>query len=44
MLLEEGLARVAYVYDPPYIHYDAFVAAEKKAKDAKKGFGAFLGM
>lgn len=37
MLLEEGLARIAYIYDPPYKHYDAFVTAEKKAKSSKKG-------
>lgn len=37
MLLEEGLARVAYVYDPPYRHYDAFIAAQEKAKSEKKG-------
>lgn len=43
MLLENGLARVAYVYDPPYTHYDAFVAAEKKAKDAKLGIWSIPG-
>ena len=43
MLLEKGLARVAYVYDPPYTHYDAFVAAEKKAKDAKLGIWSIPG-
>lgn len=37
MLLEEGLARIAYVYDPPYKHYDAFVETEEKAKKEKKG-------
>jgi micrococcal nuclease len=37
MLLEEGLARVAYVYEPPYRHYDAFIAAQEKAKSEKKG-------
>jgi len=31
MLLEEGLARLAYVYEPPYTHYDAFVKAQTKA-------------
>lgn len=43
MLLEEGLARVAYVYDPTYTHYDSFVAAEKKAKVAKKGIWSIPG-
>ena len=43
MLLEEGLARVAYVYDPPYTHYDAFLAAEKEARDAKKGIWSIDG-
>lgn len=37
MLLEEGLARIAYVYDPPYKYYDAFVAAQERAKKEKKG-------
>ncbi|WP_153729718.1 thermonuclease family protein [Salinibacillus xinjiangensis] len=37
MLLEKGLARLAYVYDPPYTHYDAYVKAQTKAVNAKKG-------
>lgn len=37
MLIEEGLARIAYIYDPPYTHYDAFVKAEAVAKAT--GFG-----
>lgn len=43
MLLEEGLARVAYVYDPPYKYYDAFVAAQEKAKQSKKGIWSIDG-
>lgn len=37
MLLEKGLARLAYVYEPPYKHYDAFVKAQTKAVNAKVG-------
>ncbi|WP_277680034.1 thermonuclease family protein [Gracilibacillus dipsosauri] len=37
MLLEEGLARLAYVYDPPYTHMDAFTKAQTKAMNAGKG-------
>lgn len=37
MLLEEGLARLAYVYDPPYTHFDAYVKAQTKAVNSKKG-------
>jgi micrococcal nuclease len=36
-LIETGLARVAYVYDPPYKHYDKLLAAEKRAKEAGNG-------
>ncbi|WP_040229264.1 thermonuclease family protein [Bhargavaea cecembensis] len=36
-LLEEGLARVAYVYPPNTRHLDRFEKAEKRAKD--KGIG-----
>lgn len=43
MLIEEGLARVAYIYDPPYTHYDVFVEAEEKAKAAKKGIWSIDG-
>lgn len=35
-LLEEGLARVAYIYEPPYKYLTKFEQAEKRAKDAKK--------
>ncbi|MFB4162271.1 thermonuclease family protein [Alteribacillus sp. JSM 102045] len=37
MLLEEGLARYAYEYDPPYTHSDVLQAAEEKAKEQNKG-------
>lgn len=37
LLLQEGLARLAYVYDPPYKHYDAMLQAERKARKARKG-------
>ncbi|PDO11602.1 MAG: hypothetical protein BLM47_00260 [Candidatus Reconcilbacillus cellulovorans] len=43
MLLEEGLARVAYVYDPPYTHYEEFIEAEEKAKAEKKGIWSIKG-
>src|SRR5690606_2492687 len=36
-LLEEGLARVGYVYPPSTRHLERFELAEKRAKD--KGFG-----
>lgn len=32
-LLEEGYARVAYLYDPPYKYLDSFKAAENRAKE-----------
>ena len=31
-LLEEGLARIAYIYDPPYKYMDQYEAAEQRAK------------
>lgn len=37
LLLEKGLARYAYIYDPPYTHQEAMKAAEKNAK--AKGIG-----
>ncbi|MEQ6390389.1 thermonuclease family protein [Bacillaceae bacterium S4-13-58] len=43
MLLEEGLARIAYIYYPPYTHYDAYVKAENRAKSAKKGIWSIDG-
>ncbi|ENH97228.1 nuclease [Gracilibacillus halophilus YIM-C55.5] len=36
-LLEEGLARYAYVYDPPYTHADDMMKAQNRAKEAEKG-------
>lgn len=36
LLVEEGLARVAYVYDPPYIHLNTLIKAEEKARSEKK--------
>ena len=37
MLLEQGLARYAYVYDPPYTHSNALMKAQNRAKSAGKG-------
>lgn len=37
LLLEEGLARFAYVYDPPYTHQDKMKQAEKRALQAGIG-------
>lgn len=34
-LLEEGLARVAYIYNPPYKHLDAYYQAEELAKEKR---------
>lgn len=36
-LLEEGLARVAYVYEPNTKYLDEFKKAESKAKEERKG-------
>lgn len=35
MLLEEGFARYAYVYDPPYTHSHEFIKAQTKAMNEK---------
>ncbi|SET47932.1 micrococcal nuclease [Salinibacillus kushneri] len=43
VLLEEGLTRLAYVYDPPYTHYDAYVKAQTQAVNAKKGIWSIDG-
>ncbi|QHS21847.1 hypothetical protein GWK91_02310 [Virgibacillus sp. MSP4-1] len=43
MLLEKGLARLAYVYDPPYTHYDAYVKAQTKAVNANRGIWSING-
>ncbi len=37
MLLEQGLARLAYVYDPPYTHYQTYMKAQNRAKRAERG-------
>lgn len=36
-LLEYGLARLAYVYDPPYTHFEAYMKAQNRAKDNELG-------
>lgn len=36
LLLEEGLARYAYEYDPPYTHADRLNQSENEAKEAKR--------
>ncbi|MBX6395079.1 MAG: thermonuclease family protein [Alicyclobacillaceae bacterium] len=43
MQIEKGYARVAYVYNPPYKHYDELVAAEQKAKQDKVGIWSIPG-
>ncbi|MYL35551.1 thermonuclease family protein [Pontibacillus yanchengensis] len=43
MLLEEGLARYAYVYDPPYTYSQEFMKAQNRAKDAEKGIWSIDG-
>nr|WP_212508751.1 thermonuclease family protein [Litoribacterium kuwaitense] len=43
MLLDEGLARFAYVYDPPYTHQEAFIGAEEMARATKKGIWSIEG-
>ncbi|NIK11137.1 thermonuclease family protein [Alkalibacillus almallahensis] len=37
MLLQRGLARLAYVYNPPYTHMSAFEQAEANARNAGRG-------
>lgn len=37
LLLEEGLARLAYVYDPPYTHFKEYMKAQNRAKTAEMG-------
>ncbi len=37
LLLEEGLAHVAYIYHPPYKYYDRYVKAQMRARDGWKG-------
>ncbi|MGN8644497.1 thermonuclease family protein [Gracilibacillus sp. HCP3S3_G5_1] len=43
LLLEEGLARYAYVYDPPYIHQDEMQQAEQQARDSGIGIWSIDG-
>lgn len=43
MLLENGLARLAYVYDPPYKHYQEYMKAQNRAKDKKLGIWSING-
>ncbi|MFC4403441.1 thermonuclease family protein [Gracilibacillus xinjiangensis] len=43
LLIEEGLARYAYVYDPPYIHQDEMKAAEDSAKSNGRGIWSIQG-
>lgn len=42
-LLEKGLARYAYVYDPPYTHAEAMSKAESRAKQQDKGIWSIDG-
>lgn len=43
LLLEKGLARYAYVYDPPYTHAGKLKDAEQEASDHKKGIWSLPG-
>nr|WP_289036864.1 thermonuclease family protein [uncultured Allobacillus sp.] len=43
MLLREGLARFAYVYDPPYTHMSSFTKAQSEAVNAKRGIWSIEG-
>ncbi|PKR79213.1 hypothetical protein CEY16_05590 [Halalkalibacillus sediminis] len=43
MLLEEGFARLAYVYDPPYTHMDSFTKAQTRAMNAGKNIWSIKG-
>lgn len=43
MLLERGLARIAYVYDPPYRHYDLLTRAQEKSRKARIGIWSIEG-
>ncbi|MCT2535707.1 thermonuclease family protein [Aquibacillus koreensis] len=33
LLLEEGFARLAYIYDPPYTNFDRLMKAQNRAKE-----------
>lgn len=37
LLLEEGLAHIAYAYHPPYKYYDRYLLAQTRAKNGRKG-------
>lgn len=43
MLLEQGLARYAYVYDPPYEHSQNYKKAESNAQRQEKGIWSIEG-
>ncbi|MFQ3542848.1 thermonuclease family protein [Halobacillus rhizosphaerae] len=43
MLLEQGLARYAYVYDPPYTHSKEYMKAQNRAKSQNKGIWSING-
>lgn len=43
MLLEEGFARYAYEYDPPYTHSDRLNDAETEAKEAERNIWSEAG-
>jgi micrococcal nuclease len=43
MLLEEGYARYAYVYDPPYTHQKEMTEAEERAKTSRVGIWSLQG-
>lgn len=43
LLLEKGLARLAYVYDPPYNHYKEYMKAQNRAKSKELGIWSIDG-
>ncbi|SFL34579.1 micrococcal nuclease [Gracilibacillus orientalis] len=43
LLVEKGLARYAYVYDPPYTHQDEMKQAEQQAREAGIGIWSIDG-
>jgi Micrococcal nuclease (thermonuclease) homologs len=43
MLLEQGLARIAYVYDPPYRYYDLLTRAQNQSRKARIGIWSIEG-
>lgn len=43
LLLEKGLAHVAYVYHPPYRYYGRYVLAQQRAEVGRKGIWAVKG-